>query len=203
MMRSPLFAAIVAIILSAATCGGVLLLRFHQILASAEKTPPAAKESTLLTPRQRGWDFWSNQIEALTNQLRDERAALDKRGKDLDALALRLNSEKAELVRARTEVEGIQKVITDQIPVLKASEKTNLKSLSRSYATMRPQQAVTILTEMDDATSVKILAMMKPDIVGAILQEMAKPGPSSAGLANRAAKISDQLRLLKQDPITP
>jgi hypothetical protein len=44
--------------------------------------------------------------------------------------------------------------------------------------------------------------MMKPDVVGAILQEMATPVQGAASLAGRAAKLSDKLRLLKQEDIS-
>jgi Mg/Co/Ni transporter MgtE len=88
---------------------------------------------------------------------------------------------------------------------MQASEKTNVRNLSRTYSNMKPTQAVAIISEMTDANIVKILALMKPDIQARILAEMAKTpdgsvagGSGNATLAPRAAKLSDQLRLFKQ-----
>ena len=102
--------------------------------------------------------------------------------------------------------------LTDKTTEMQASEKTNVRNLSRTYSNMKPEQAVAIISEMTDANIVKILSLMKPDIQARILAEMAKTvdtsaagGPATAGsviatLAPRAAKLSDQLRLLKQAP---
>ena len=76
---------------------------------------------------------------------------------------------------------------------------------------MKPTQAVAILAEMSDANIAKLLATMKSDVVAKILGEMsrtvdpaAEPG-SKTTLAARAAAISNQLRLFKneQPPAKP
>jgi flagellar motility protein MotE (MotC chaperone) len=200
MIRSIWFTAIVAVVLGAATCAGVLLLRWNELVPT--KSEDAASKR-FLSAKERGWDFWSNEIDSLSADLKKEREGLDTRRKDLDALEARLAAEKQELVRVRAEVQAIRDEITQQIPVLEASEKGNLKTLSRTYATMKPRQAVTILAEMDDTNVVKILALMKPDAVGAILQEMATPTPGAPSLAERAAKLSNELRLLEKKDSPP
>ena len=50
--------------------------------------------------------------------------------------------------------------------------------------------------ELDDATAVKILSLMKADVVGPIFEAMARDPVS----AKRAAQRSDKLRLMKAKP---
>jgi len=50
---------------------------------------------------------------------------------------------------------------------------------------------------MDDTTVVKILSLMKPDVVGPIFEEMANTANGDGTLAQHAAVLSDKLRLMK------
>ncbi|MGH8021181.1 MAG: MotE family protein, partial [Opitutaceae bacterium] len=75
------------------------------------------------------------------------------------------------------------------------SEQKNLKTLAATYTTLSPAAALAIFKEMDDETVVKILAFMKPDPVGLILEEMALTKDGEGTLAGRAADISNKLRL--------
>jgi flagellar motility protein MotE (MotC chaperone) len=110
-----------------------------------------------------------------------------------------------ELLRLRGEIEKMRDDLTSQTTELVSTEKSNIRNLARSYAIMKPAEAVAILSQMSDANIVKLLATMKADIVAKILGEMAKtkdpsaPADSKTTLANRAATISDQLRLFKND----
>jgi hypothetical protein len=57
---------------------------------------------------------------------------------------------------------------------------------------------VAIFKEMDDTTAVKILSLMKADVVGAIFEQMSVTlGSDGAPLARRAALLSEKLRLMK------
>jgi hypothetical protein len=50
---------------------------------------------------------------------------------------------------------------------------------------------------MDDSTAVKILSLMKPDVVGPIFEEMSRAAGTDTTLARRAAMLSEKLRLMK------
>ena len=81
-----------------------------------------------------------------------------------------------------------------------ADESKNLKSLAATYASLSPPAAVAILREMDDTTVVKILSLMKSDVVAPIFEQMAvTPGPDGT-LAKRAGALSEKLRLMKSAP---
>ena len=203
-----------AIILGIATSAGVLMWRLPSITASVNpstaSTPSTIK--TKITSQSKDWDFYTAEIDNLVNELKNERESYQKKKNDFAAVELRIATEKKELTRIREEIEKMRTELTDKTTEMQASEKTNVRNLSRTYSNMKPEQAVAIISEMTDANIVKILSLMKPDIQARILAEMAKTvdtsaagGPATAGsviatLAPRAAKLSDQLRLLKQAP---
>jgi len=195
---------IAAVILGIATSAGVLMWRLPSITASStpveSHTPSTIK--TKITSQSKDWDFYTAEIDNLVNELKTERENYQKKAKDFAAVELRIATEKKELVRIREEIEKMRSELTEKTTEMQASEKTNVRNLSRTYSNMKPTQAVAIISEMSDANIVKILALMKPDIQAKILAEMAKTpdGSGIATLAPRAAKLSDQLRLLKQVP---
>ncbi|HOO92532.1 MAG TPA: hypothetical protein PKX94_03620, partial [Opitutales bacterium] len=69
--------------------------------------------------------------------------------------------------------------------------------LAQSYSEMDPASTVRIFTHMENALVVKILSLMKPEIVAAVFGEMSKPGdrPENQAMIRRAAVLTEQLRL--------
>ena len=215
----PIILAALAVVVGFATTFGLLVMQWPRVL-SAKPPPP----SGVVTP-PRDWDFWTIAIQELSEELRLERAAVAARQADLDTLAARIAAERAEIEHTREQIAAIQKEIQNTVITLLETERPNLRSLSKSYSSMRPAQAVKILQNMNDDMVVKILSLMKPDTVGAILGAMAlepapTPDPSAPpppqgfpqtpdmeALANptptpetgsaRAARLSELLRLLK------
>ena len=99
--------------------------------------------------------------------------------------------------KLRADVEALRREIADKVIEISADEAKNVRSLAATYTALSPRGAVAILREMDDSTAVKILSLMKPDIVGPIFEEMTRTGTSDAPLARRAALLSEKLRLMK------
>jgi flagellar motility protein MotE (MotC chaperone) len=168
--------------------------------APAESKEPG-KEKPTFKPAPREWSFMSTEIEDVAKDLREERAALEAKRQDLEATSRRIAAEKDELKRVRTELEQLRNEITASVPVLQSTETANIKNLSKVYATMKPTQAVSILTAMDDISIVKLLATMKADAVSQIFAEMAHTAGPDGPLAPRVAKLSEQLRLLKKETV--
>lgn len=201
-MRKPLLiASIVAVLLGTATTAGVIMMKWQSIMTPEAEETADGHSKPSIDPKIKAWNFQSEEIETLARDLRAEKAALEQRSKDLDAAAARVATEKMELQRLRTELDGLKDEITKSVPQIEAVEKGNLKGLSKTYASMKPSQAVAILAEMDDASVIKILSMMKTENVAQVLGEMSKTTTPSGPLAPRAAKLSDQLRLLKKDEL--
>ncbi|MCS7008671.1 MAG: hypothetical protein NZL93_01880, partial [Chthoniobacterales bacterium] len=78
-----------------------------------------------------------------------------------------------------------------------------------TYASMKPAESAPILSRMSDEMVVKILALMKPDVVANILTHISNLQPSTSNIpaefigSARAARISEKLRLLKQEQPQP
>ena len=200
---------LLAVILGTATAAGVLLLKWPSV-TTLPPEPPATR--TKIKSQSKDWDFYTAEIDNLIQELQKERTGYEVKTKDLGAVEMRIAAEKQELLRLRDEllrlrgeIEKMRDNLTTQTTELLSTEKSNIRNLARSYAIMKPAEAVAILSEMSDANIVKLLATMKADIVAKILGEMAKtkdpaaPADSKTTLANRAATISDQLRLFKND----
>jgi flagellar motility protein MotE (MotC chaperone) len=158
------------------------LFRSHPMALSAEKA--------------KGWDFWTVEVDNLASELKDEKARLKKEAEDLDLRAARIGSDRQELEKLRAELNSMHKQITDKVVEIQADEAKNLRMLAQTYTNLSPHAAVAIIRELDDATAVKILSLMKPDVVGAIFEDMAQSssGPSDT---RRAAALSERLRLVR------
>jgi flagellar motility protein MotE (MotC chaperone) len=200
---------LLAVILGTATAAGVLLLKWPSV-TTLPPEPPATR--TKIKSQSKDWDFYTAEIDNLLQELQKQRTTYEVKTKDLGAVEMRIAAEKQELLRLRDEllrlrgeIEKMRDDLTTQTTELLSTEKSNIRNLARSYAIMKPAEAVAILSEMSDANIVKLLATMKADVVAKILGEMAKTkdpaalADSKTTLANRAATISDQLRLFKNE----
>jgi len=148
--------------------------------------------------RQRGWNFWTIEIENLNNELKGERERLHKQSELLDRREAQFAAETQELNKVRAEIEGLRQEIAAKVIEIKADEAKNLRILAQTYTSLTPKAAVAIISEMDDVMSVKILSMMKPDVVAPIFEEMSRTaGRDGTPLARRAALLSDRIRLVR------
>ncbi len=147
--------------------------------------------------KDQGWDFWTIEIDGLSAELKDEKARLRAQSDSLNQRAARLDSEQQELAKVRADIEAMRAEINRKVIEITADEMKNLKGLAQTYSTLSPKGAVAIFKEMDDTTAVKILSLMKSDLVGPIFEEMAKTQGPDGPLAKRAATLSEKLRLMK------
>jgi flagellar motility protein MotE (MotC chaperone) len=161
-------------------------------LAAAARPKPVVD-----VKKDKGWDFWTIEMENLSTDLSEERARLRKQSDLLDQRAARLEDEQKQLAKIRTDLEGLRQEIAAKVVEIGADEAKNLRALSQTYANLSPRAVVAIFREMDDLTVVKILSLMKPDVVGPIFEEMSKTAGPDGPLAKRAAVLSEKLRLVK------
>lgn len=147
--------------------------------------------------KKKGWDFWTIEIEGLSNELKDEKVRLRKQAELLDMRAARVAAEEKEFAKLRAEIESMRAQITEKILEISADESKNIRTLATTYSGLTPKAAVAIFKELDDTTAVKILSIMKPDVVGPIFEEMSKTAGTDGPLAKRVALLSERLRLVK------
>lgn len=192
-LRNPIVVSSVSLLLSV-SLGVMLCWRALEPMMQQAALARRPKEPTEL--KRRGWDFWTIEIENLSNELKEERVRLKKQSELLDQRAARLAAEEKEFAKLRADVEALRKQIADRVLEISADEMTNLRNLSKTYANLTPKAVVDIIKEMDDNTAVKILSLMKAETVGPIFEEMSRR-PAAEGMAKRAAQLSEKLRLMK------
>jgi flagellar motility protein MotE (MotC chaperone) len=196
---SPLVVSVLGLLWGAATGLGWFWVRADCLvkvaLAQARAAPKANEKS-------KSWDFWTVEIDNLTSELKDEKARVKNEEEQLDVRTARIASDRQELENVRTELNSMHKQISDKIIEIQAVEAKNLRTLAQTYANISPKGVVAIIREMDDTTAVKILSLMKPDTVGPIFEEMAK-SDSPVIDAYRAARLSERLRLVKDQKASP
>jgi hypothetical protein len=143
------------------------------------------------------WDFWTIDIENLANELKEEKAVVKKREEELNLRDTRIQTEQAELLKQRKELESLRADITSKMTEIQIDELKNLKALAATYSTLTPKACLAIFKEMEDTTVVKLLSIMKPEVVGPLFEEMGRQADADPALAKRAAALSEKLRLIK------
>jgi flagellar motility protein MotE (MotC chaperone) len=202
---SPVPAAVAAFLLSVGVAAGLFWFKTDRMVVRILAARQAKAEAAARVQGERkaqGWDFWTLQMEELANELKEQKGALRKKSDELDQREARLAAERQELDRIRTDIEGMQKAIEARVVSIRADEVKNLKKLAETYAGLSPPSVVAIFKQMDDATAVKILSLMKPDVVGPIFEEFAKEAQADSTLAKRVVDLSERLRLMKSG-VTP
>jgi flagellar motility protein MotE (MotC chaperone) len=187
---NPVSATVIAILLGVAVGLGAYMTKAKALVAAV-----AARAHVTASPQEahaKGWDFWTVEVDNLSSELKDEKARLRAESDALDLKAQRIAAEEADLEKTRASLDAMRKEINDRVVEVGADESKNLRSLAAMYSSLSPAAAVNIIGELDDATAIKILALMKPDVVGPIFEAM------SGSNAHRAAVLSDKLRLIKQ-----
>ncbi|MBL9215145.1 MAG: hypothetical protein JNG83_06685 [Opitutaceae bacterium] len=195
-LQHPALLSTLALVAGLATGLGWLWKSGDLLVASALAALPRADAPA--PEKEKGWDFWTVEIDNLASELKGEKERLRQQHEQLDLRAARLAAEQQELGKLRQELEALRREIDERTSQIGADEMKNLRSLAQTYSNLTPRAAVVIIREMDDATVVKILSLMKPDVVAPIFEEMSKSGgPDAAAVARRAAVLSEKLRLLR------
>lgn len=178
---------------------------WHSIVSLLQDAALARQPKEPSELKRKGWDFWTIEIENLSNELKGERERQHKQADLLDQRAARLAAEEKELAKVRTDIESLRKEIADRVIEISVDEAKNIRSLAQTYTNLSPKAVVAIFREMDDTTAVKILALMKSDVVGPIFEQMAQTaGADGTPMARRAAILSEKLRLMKASkPTSP
>ncbi len=193
LLRNPWLIALIAVVLGVGTQAFVLQMRLADPSGHGAD-PDAAPEA----PTFVDWSFITPEVEAMRAELKDRLAAVQTRENELRDYELRLKAERAEIEKIKREVDRVRASVETTITEVQTVEQKNLKTLAATYTNMTPPAVLAIFREMDDDTVVKILAFMKPDPVGQILEEMARTKEGEGTLAGRAAVISNKIRLLHQ-----
>lgn len=200
LITNPALIAVLGILSGTAVGLGWFWRAASHLIDQAIAARPVAPEPE---GKDQGWDFWTIEIDGLSAELKEEKARLRAQSDALNQRAARLDSEQQELAKVRADIEAMRTEINRKVIEITADEMKNLKGLAQTYSTLSPKAAVAIFKEMDDATAVKILSLMKSDIVGPVFEEMARTQGPDGPLAKRAAILSEKLRLMKATKTAP
>ena len=197
LIKNPIVVLVIGVVAGLAAGVGWFWHAAAVVVARAAIKPVSAE---MQQQRAQGWDFWTVEIDSLANELKEEKLRQQKMGEQLDQREGRLAAEEQELRRVRSELEAMRADIDARVVSIGNDELKNLRSLAQTYSNLSPRAAVAIVRELDDVTVVKIFALMKPDVVGPILEEMTKTNGDNGMLSTRAAELSEKLRLVQVAP---
>jgi flagellar motility protein MotE (MotC chaperone) len=141
------------------------------------------------------WFFKTAELDKFVEELREREVMIAEREIALENLQAHLTVEREELLKLKTEIERRHKALSDEIIVVRRNEMANLRTLANSYSNITPAAAVAIFEQMDDTLVIKIVSLMKADVVAKLLEELAKNGETNPAALRRAARLSEELRL--------
>jgi flagellar motility protein MotE (MotC chaperone) len=202
LLTSPLVIILVATLLGVGLSSYIVLKRIPEYAAMAAAMRPKPKVvPSHLPDRPPPVDVTSKAVSELKlakDQLAVREAALIEQQK-------RMESERLELERTRADIDLMRKQVESYLTEAKGlnvkaraedavSEMKNLKTLVQTYSAMSPKSTVAIMLQMEDSSAVKILALMKVDIVAGIFEEMGKQAAGDPLMAKRAAKLAEGVK---------
>lgn len=195
LLKNPLVAAALALVFGTAT-GAYWFMRLASTAITAH-APLVEGGAPLNVSTEVPWGFWTVELDNLASDLKEEKARLQKRQELVEQRETRLLAEQAELEKLRKELEAMRGEISQKIVEISTDETKNLRSLAQTYSALTPKALVSVFKEMDDTTTVKILSLMKTEVVAPVFEEMSKSAGADTSLAKRVAALSEKLRLLK------
>jgi len=131
-------------------------------------------------------------IDQLIGELKQQKESHAKREEQLNELALRLQSERAEINSVTQNLFRLQTEFDKNVTRVREEETANLKRLAKVYGAMAPDAAASVLKELTDEQAVKVLLFMKEAESAAILESLAKSGDTQT---RRVALLSEKIRL--------
>jgi len=193
-LKSPLVASILGLVLYVVTTAMVWKPAPRQDATAGETNADIVARAKTAVP---SWEYQNPDADMMIEELKKEKQALDKREKDLNALAERLQAERMEINIVTQSVFRMQKEFDSNIARVTAEEVVNLKKLAKTYAAMSPEGAAVIMKELDDIMLVKILATLKESESAPIIEILGGQGGTEA---KRMALITDRLRTYLSTP---
>jgi len=202
MITSPLVIILVATLLGVGLSSCVVMKRVPEYAAMAAAMRPKPKVIPSHVPdRLPPVDVTSRAVSELKlakDQLAVREAALLEQQKRMEFGRLELERTRADIDLMRKQVEvylaeakGLSVKARAEVTV---NELKNLKMLAQTYSTMSPKSTVAIMLQMDESSAVKILALMKVDVVAGIFEEMGKQAAGDPLMAKRAAKLAEGVK---------
>jgi len=184
-LRSPALASLLGCLLYLATTATILNPgRFAGARAATRPPPPPEEDPS--------WKFRNPDFEQWLEELKQEKAELSQRERDLRELQERVEAERTELLSLTQAVSQVQRDFDQNVVRFQQQQVENLKKQTKIISGMTPDGAAKMLKEMPEDEVVRILFTLKPEGASLILDSLSKMGNADA---KRAAALTERLRV--------
>lgn len=153
-----------------------------------------AREENKLKP----WDKQVKDFTGLLSQLQTARDQQNMREQQLNALENQLKNEREALDTLKQSIEILQSELERRLVKIQASEIKNLKMLAESYTNMTPESVAKIFTESEESSVIKIMHFLAPETLGAILQVMTKEISKDEKVGTKINRLLESFRLSEE-----
>lgn len=113
----------------------------------------------------------SAEIDVLTS-LSKRRAELDSREQDLDMQANLIAAAEKRVDDKISSLKDLQTQMQTLLGQRDAADQAQINSLVKTYSSMKPADAARIFNDLDETVELNVAALMKSDVLGAILAKM-------------------------------
>ena len=183
--------------------GGLLALKSVSLVQDAraqtaltgQAPAPAPKDTTQVAVADPVIDDSESnsaaEVDVLTS-LSKRRQQLDAREQSLNMQANLIDAAEARVDGKIATLKGLQDTMQKLLGQRDAAEQAQLNALVKSYSSMKPADAARIFNSLDDTVELNVAALMKSDVLGAILAKMQPDAAEklTVRLANRL-KVPD------------
>ncbi len=104
--------------------------------------------------------------------LKDKQGALEKKERDLARLEEDLQLQRVEIEKQLLELKEMRRTISSKLDSKVIADQESVDKLVGVYSNMKPQNAATIISQLDEQLAVKVLGKMKPQNAAAVLNFM-------------------------------
>jgi flagellar motility protein MotE (MotC chaperone) len=178
----------------AATVVGLFMFKGNQIFQLPEK------KTVIEEPGYVYWSFRTNEIYRLIDELRTARDVVRVKESELNEREARVKSTEQEMMRLRAEIESMRSELSKYLVEVESSELRNLRTEVSVLANLEPATVVTIFQEKTDDEVVKLMSMMKPDVIAPLMTQMIAIEKKADGTpsAERVARLLKRLERFKK-----
>ncbi len=101
--------------------------------------------------------------------LKDKHVALEKKERDLARLEEDLQQQRVEIEKQLLELKEMRRTISSKLDSKVMADQESIDKLVGVYSNMKPQNAATIISKLDEQLAIKVLSKMKPQNAAAVL----------------------------------
>ncbi len=148
---------------------------------------PAAPQTGLFPEQHRAVETLMAEIIARTEELDRQKLLISQR-------EAKVREEEIVLRRMRDELTATKEALEEQFKAVEGEDRANTRKLAEFYARMEPDNAATLLMELDQAQAARILSNLQDRQAGGIINAAVAMGDHGI---ERAAIWSEEIRRIR------